>query len=288
MNYISSYFLKVKSNATMANWIVRLEDVNLDGEVSLITIGAINGAHRKSPPTYLEPDSLTLLIFSLRFTTWTFSTGHRIRIAISNGMFPAYWPTPFPMKTSLILDPNYTYIELPVVPQLTSMRAPPPKFTEKQIQHEDILPGLFSSGRVQPYTMQQNKTSTTVLFGRSAYELLPNACFISSTVEWNFTCSRTNPADVKWTARAEHTFVFDVQGYATVSDVPLVEDGLTSYPNVNLSQRRYFRLRTESTVYSDEDYFYLQFQREIFASNHTNLKLPASFQFKNRYKRQYQ
>ncbi|CAF4719022.1 unnamed protein product, partial [Rotaria sp. Silwood2] len=125
--------LHVSTTARLTHWIVRLEDVDINGQVLLVTTGALNGAQRQNSPAYLQPNSRYTITFPLRFTTWTFYSGHRIRISVSNAMFPTYWPTPFPMNTSLFLNSSVTFVDLPVLPVLSSSPPPPQTFTQKQL-----------------------------------------------------------------------------------------------------------------------------------------------------------
>jgi len=122
--------LRVKAGAPLAHWAVRLEDVLPDGRVALVAGGLVNGAQRRSRlrPEPLVPGEDAVLEFDLHLTTWTFQPGHRVRLAISNSLFPMIWPTPDPMTTTLIRgivefgplgDPEprleATHIKLPVV-----------------------------------------------------------------------------------------------------------------------------------------------------------------------------
>ncbi|CAF1147732.1 unnamed protein product [Rotaria sordida] len=52
--------LQVSATAPLAHWIVRLEDVDINGQVWLVTGAALNGAQRETPPAYLEPNHLIL------------------------------------------------------------------------------------------------------------------------------------------------------------------------------------------------------------------------------------
>jgi predicted acyl esterase len=110
--------LRVSTDAKLAHWIVRLEDVHPDGTVSLVAGGLLNGSQRNSRlfPEYLTPGEVYELEIPLHFTTWTFKPGHRIRFAISNAQFPMIWPTPYPMSTQLFLGGEFTSLELPVIP----------------------------------------------------------------------------------------------------------------------------------------------------------------------------
>ena len=41
----------------------------------------------------VAPDTPTGLAFDLHATTWTFRTGHRVRLALTTAQFPMFWPT---------------------------------------------------------------------------------------------------------------------------------------------------------------------------------------------------
>jgi len=71
--------------------------VQPDGTVSLVTGAHLNGSQRDSR---LEPKALVQgeiydISFEMHFTTWTFKPGHRIRLAVSNALFPII-PVQFP------------------------------------------------------------------------------------------------------------------------------------------------------------------------------------------------
>jgi predicted acyl esterase len=125
--------LKVSADAKLAHWIVRLEDVHPDGQVSLVAGGLLNGPQRNSRlfPEDLTPGEIYELEFPLHFTTWTFQPGHRIRLAVSNALFPMIWPTPYPMTTQLFLGSEATCLELPVIPfalrQIPDFHPPEPR-----------------------------------------------------------------------------------------------------------------------------------------------------------------
>jgi uncharacterized protein len=103
-------------DAPLAHIFVRLSDVHPDGGVSLVTGGGRNGAHRRSPehPEPLVPGEVEPIEVPLRFTSWVFPAGHRIRIAVSNHLWPMMWPTPRRMTMALHL--GRSHIELPVIP----------------------------------------------------------------------------------------------------------------------------------------------------------------------------
>ncbi|CAF1180352.1 unnamed protein product [Adineta steineri] len=282
-------YLQVSATSRMAHWFVRLEDVDIDGQVWLITTGAMNGARRQMPPAYLEPNHVYTITFQLHFTTRTFLPGHRIRIAVSNAMFYSNWPTPFAMNTSIYLNSSATFIDLPVILPMTSLSPHPlvPTFTQQQVSPMDILPMPFSGGKPRIYRKDETDLSTSIIFEQLTYELLPNGCFISAFLTWNFTCSHLDPANVRWTTRARQIYVFDMYGYASIDDIPMKADDEQVYPNVDLSTRRYFELATDLRMYSDQDDFYVNLKRQLWNSNQTMSEPFVTFVFNGKHKRQF-
>ena len=119
-------FLEASASAPLADWFVRLSDVAPDGSVTQVTGAGLNGAQRDSmsDPTDLDPGKSYPLDIEMHLTTWTFPKGHRIRLAVSNALWPMIWPTPYSMTTSLQLGGEKgSRLELPLVPP--SMYATP-------------------------------------------------------------------------------------------------------------------------------------------------------------------
>ena len=111
--------LQVSATAPLADWFARLSDVAPDGTVTMVTGAGQSGAQRDSRtnPADLVPGHIYSLPIELHLTSWVFQRGHRIRLAISNALWPMIWPTPFPMTTSLQLGgASASRLELPLVP----------------------------------------------------------------------------------------------------------------------------------------------------------------------------
>jgi uncharacterized protein len=111
--------LQVAVDARLADWFVRLSDVAPDGRVTMITGAGINGAQRDSMarPEDLVPDKVYSLSLDLHLASWVFPKGHRIRIAISNALWPMNWPTPYPMTSAVMLGGDAaSRVVLPRVP----------------------------------------------------------------------------------------------------------------------------------------------------------------------------
>jgi uncharacterized protein len=97
---------------------VRLEDVGPDGAVTLVTGAALNGAQRDSmrAPRPLVVDQDASLNVPLHFTSWIFPRGHRVRVAVSNALWPMIWPSPYQMTTQLRLGgAQGSQLSLPVL-----------------------------------------------------------------------------------------------------------------------------------------------------------------------------
>jgi putative CocE/NonD family hydrolase len=148
--------LNVSADVSRANWVVRISDVAPDGKVTQVDGAAFNGTHRKSArdPEDLIPGEVFPLEIEMQFTSWVFPKGHRIRFALSNAQWPMFWPSPYPMTTSLAIGgPSGARIVLPVVPP---GNRPTPKF--KAPEASPSLPGYgtVDSGNVSGYAEIQS------------------------------------------------------------------------------------------------------------------------------------
>jgi hypothetical protein len=126
--------LTAATSATAVDWFVRLEDVWPDGRVSLVTGGGINGTQRvsRSSPAPLAPGEFVVLRFPLRFTTYTFKPGHRIRVTVSNALFPMVWPSAAAMTTTLRVGGPGTSVRIAVAPPAATVRMPGPVARDPQ------------------------------------------------------------------------------------------------------------------------------------------------------------
>jgi predicted acyl esterase len=124
--------LQASASAPLADWFARLSDVAPDGTVTQITGAGIDGAQRESAsePRDLEPGKVYPLDIEMHLTSWVFPKGHRVRVAISNALWPMVLPTPYSMTTALELGGGGgSRLVLPVVP---IHGATPPDFSPPQ------------------------------------------------------------------------------------------------------------------------------------------------------------
>jgi hypothetical protein len=166
--------LRASATAKLADWFARLSDVAPDGTVTQITGAGLNGAHRDSTsdPKDLQPSKVYPLDIEMHVTSWVFSKGHRIRVAISNALWPMVLPTPYAMTTMLELGgSNGSRVVLPVVPVHAAKPAPafsPPEPSEERadIKNEGFpWPGEWTVER------DEARQKTTVHWkGKDGYE----------------------------------------------------------------------------------------------------------------------
>lgn len=117
--------LHTSVDAPHANWFVKLSDVAPDGTTTLISGGALNGAHRRSSvtPERLVPGEMYELSVKLFATSWILQPGHRIRISVANALFPAYWPSAQPLTMTLRVGDAGSVLSLPVIPPQSAAAA---------------------------------------------------------------------------------------------------------------------------------------------------------------------
>ena len=165
--------LGASATAPLANWFARLSDVAPDGTVTQITGAGINGAQRESmsEPRDLEPGRVYPLDIEMHLTSWVFPIGHRIRVAISNALWPMMLPTPYAMTTSLELGGNNgSRLVLPVVPVQGTT---PPTFSPPQ--PSDERPDMKEEGFPFPgeWTVERDEArqkATVHWKGKDSYE----------------------------------------------------------------------------------------------------------------------
>jgi hypothetical protein len=170
--------LQASADAPLADWFVRLSDVAPDGSVTQITGAGLNGAQRDSmsEPKALEPGKAYALDIELHLTSWVFPKGHRIRVAVSNALWPMVLPTPYKMTTSLRLGGEQgSRVLLPIVPvhgtEVTTLKPPEPSEERKDVQTVGFpWPGewtvLRDEGRQKSTVHWRGKDESTFPWGK--------------------------------------------------------------------------------------------------------------------------
>jgi len=132
--------LQASADEPLADWFARLSDIAPDGTVTQITGVGLNGAQRDgmSDPKDLQLGRTYSLDLEMHLASWVFPKGHRIRVAISNALWPMVLPTPFSMTTALeIGGASGSRLVLPIVP-LHGVAAPAFAAPEPSEERRDI------------------------------------------------------------------------------------------------------------------------------------------------------
>ena len=106
--------LQLSSNQANAFIVARLNDVAPDGASTRVTFGVLNLTHRNSHefPEPLVLGETNTIRLQLNDVAQVFPVGHRIRIALSNTLWPLFWPSPD--SVTLMLSTKESHLELPV------------------------------------------------------------------------------------------------------------------------------------------------------------------------------
>jgi hypothetical protein len=117
--------VRVTSNRPVAKLIVRLNEVLADGKSWSVSYGVLNLTHREShsEPKPLEIGKSYDVDVSCYFTAHRFKKGSRIRVAISESLWPMIWPSP--QSVELRISTGVSTLRLPVRPA-TGTEAPLP------------------------------------------------------------------------------------------------------------------------------------------------------------------
>jgi putative CocE/NonD family hydrolase len=129
------FHARVASDRPWAKIAVRLCVVTPGGESWLVSYGLLNLTHRDghASPSPLAPGHAYDVAVPLAFTAHRFAKGQRLRIAISESLWPLVWPSP--QIANLTLDLTSTRLELPERPRPAD--EPPMPMAEVAARAED-------------------------------------------------------------------------------------------------------------------------------------------------------
>ena len=106
--------LRLASDKPNAFIVARLNDVAPDGASTRVSYGVLNLTHRNGHehPEALVPGEAYEIRLQLNDIAHAFRAGHRIRISLSNTLWPLLWPSPEPV--TLTLEGGGSHLSLPV------------------------------------------------------------------------------------------------------------------------------------------------------------------------------
>lgn len=279
----------------LANWHVRLEDVDPNGKsvgvpsVAHITGASLNGAYRdaNAAPSYLQSGKYYNIKLKLHFTTWTFKPGHKIRLAINNAMYRMMWPSPHKMTTQLKVSDKDSYVTLPLIP---AQGAPMPvhQYTkETHAPYTEPSDGwYFAEGGYPRVDEVKSENGRRIVTWKSDYYSNISGWLIYVELDHEFSQSETNPADTKWTGYARQIYkwigVSDPQLWGNLYGYPsLLKPG----PRVPAPMRE-FTLETYLDINSNATQFNGKLTRTLKDAN--GLDLVAPYTVEQSFNRLYQ
>jgi putative CocE/NonD family hydrolase len=111
--------IRVKSDQPVAKLAVRLNEVKADGQSWNVSYGLLNLTHRNGHefPEFLEVGKTYDVQVPCYFTAHAFAPGSRIRVAVSESLWPLAWPSPRPV--TLEITAGASSLLLPVRPHET-------------------------------------------------------------------------------------------------------------------------------------------------------------------------
>ena len=106
--------VRVAADRPVAKLALRLCEVAPDGKSWLVTYGLLNLTHRDGHehPVALTPGQFYDVKIKLSLIAHRFKAGHRIRLAVSESLWPLVWPSP--EVVTLTLTHGASSLELPV------------------------------------------------------------------------------------------------------------------------------------------------------------------------------
>lgn len=229
--------LQASASAPLANWFARLSDVAPDGTVTQITGAGLSGAQRNSmlEPRELEPGKTYSLDIEMHLTSWVFPAGHRIRVAVSNALWPMVLPTPYNMTTALQLGSVAgSRVVLPVVPVRAAL-PPPFAVPEPSEERKDIHTAGFPWPGEWTVQRDEVRQKTTVHWKGKAESTFP---WGSETDYESLTYDVDDAHPDKSSVRGEAESVFALKG-------------------------RELRWRGHLSVTTDQRNFYYRYTREL-------------------------
>ncbi len=107
--------LRIAAGRPVAKLAARLCEVDAEGRSWLVTYGVLNLTHRDShaEPAPLTPGSIYDVALPLYLTGRRLAAGSRLRLALSEGLWPLLWPSPQP-PLRLSIELGSANLSLPV------------------------------------------------------------------------------------------------------------------------------------------------------------------------------
>jgi uncharacterized protein len=141
--------IRVTSDQPIAKLAVRLNEVKPDGRSWSVSYGLRNLTHRNGheAPTPLEVGQAYDIDVPCYFTAHTFAAGSRIRVAVSESLWPMVWPSPRPVTLEITLGDST--LSLPVrARESTDQGIDVPQLRDRMLHRVAADPGYLKRAQV--------------------------------------------------------------------------------------------------------------------------------------------
>jgi hypothetical protein len=237
--------LRLASNRPVATLAARLLEVTPDGRSWLVTYGALNLTHRESQadPTPLTPGARYDIELPLYVTARRFRAGSRLRLALSEGLWPLLWPSPEPV--TLTLDPFDAQLDLPVRAQTEEAPLPIP-----------IVPSRPGGDRGGPQIGRQVSPDGDVTLREVSSPAAVTIAATGTTVErlgpnLELTIRAGEPTSCRWQARQSSRYERGDWHCALDAEVEITATATTFHVRERLTARRAEAVVFDREVVSD-------------------------------------
>jgi uncharacterized protein len=191
--------IRLTSNQPIAKLAARLNEVTPEGRSWSVSYGLLNLTHRDShtDPSALKVGGEYAVEVSLYFTAHRFKKGNRIRISLSESLWPMVWPSPHPVE--LAFKAGEPRLTLPVRPISADAAMPIPLLRDKieaqakadpklADKYELIQSGPDADGRIELHKRLRDFPETIAATGTT----------VSGGSDWYMSIREGDPNSCKW------------------------------------------------------------------------------------------
>ncbi|HEV7611596.1 MAG TPA: CocE/NonD family hydrolase [Steroidobacteraceae bacterium] len=192
--------IRVSSSERVAKLVVRINEVTPEGKSWSVSYGVLNLCHRDGheAPTALEPGRRYDVEVPCYFTGHRFKKGSRIRVAITESIWPMLWPSPRPV--TLQITTGASRLSLPVRPKNTESQRMPITLLKDRIRTKiEANPGELKNNTIT--TAGPDADGRVMLHKRlrdPAETLADIGTTMSGGSDWYLSIKEGDPNSSKW------------------------------------------------------------------------------------------